>query len=100
MVVLALYGFIQPYQDTTTNMLEIIFSINTIILLLLRSTRTVEDELGMPSVSQPGHNTTSECTDNLSINITAFAWILFPFYYSSLFIASVVAIVYFIRKIR
>ena len=99
MSTLALYGFIQPYQETGTNILEVIFSINTIILLLLRGTKVIEDEWGR-TFGKDKSIATGKCTDNRSINITAFAWILFPLYYSSLVITCVITTVWLTTEIR
>ena len=89
-LILGSYGFTQPFKQKAANILEVVLSIDAIILLLLRETTTVEDEMGMPSIIDASHisssSSTSEgCTDELQ-DITDFAWLLFPFYYFTLIV--------------
>ena len=100
MMTLALYGFVQPYKEKVANMLEVIFSIDTIVLLLLQETSTINDAIGILSISYSTLNSSSDdCISEFS-SITPFTWLLFPFYYMSLLITSVTLAVWSIVQIR
>lgn len=100
---MAVYGYVQPFREKAANILEVVFSIDVIILLLLKGTTTVNDALGMPSItySTLKSNSSDICTEKVStIKITAFSWLLFPFYYFCLVITCAVAIVWTIMQMR
>ena len=101
-LILGSYGFAQPFRLEAANVLEVVLSIDALILLLLRETTTVEDEMGMPSVieaSQIISSNSEGCTDALG-DVTDFAWLLFPFYYFILIVTSAAAITWIVLIIR
>lgn len=102
MIILALYGFVQPFRSRAANILEVVFSVDVLILLLLRETTTIEDEVGtssiIDSVEISSGSSGDECKDEIK-SITDFAWLLFPFYYFSILITCVVGIIWIILMI-
>jgi hypothetical protein len=101
-LILGSYGFAQPFRLEAANVLEVVLSIDALILLLLRDTTTVEDEMGMPSIveaSQIISSNSEGCTDALG-DVTDFAWLLFPFYYFILLVTSAAAITWIVLIIR
>ena len=75
-VLIALYGYAQPYRSTLANILELIFQTNFLILILLEGTSLIRDSLF-----------TFPVTDNISSTrdyesgTSPLTWLLLPFYY-------------------
>ena len=102
MVLTAIYGYVQPFREKAVNILEVVLSVDTIILLLLRRAQTFRDELGMTSVAytiSQGNTSSSDCIED-SGSITGFSWLLFPFYYLPLVISCIVAVAWSIFQIK
>ena len=102
MITAAVYGHTQPFKQFAVNVLETVLSINTIILLLLKNTETIRDNLS--SLSLVPHNETiphnkTHFQDELK-GTTDFSWLLLPVYYLPLVIACTVGGVWAIRKGR
>ena len=97
MVMISLYGFMQPFRIKLINILEVVIAIDTIILLLLRRTQTVTDVLGRITVADSSVNGTSsvdDCSDYAAESVTGVTWLLLPFYYLPLVISCLVAVVW------
>ena len=75
-----LYGFLQPYKQTFVNVLEVFLSLDVLVLLLLRSTNQVVEDLQhfSGSVLDSAEN---NCTEQDSTRLTALSWLLSPLYY-------------------
>ena len=99
-MVLSAYGFVQPFRHWTANVLELVLSIDALVLLLLRGTTTVEDAMGTPSIigSSQVTNSSVKCTDNIG-SITDFTWLLFPFYYFSLIVTCTAAVIWILTAL-
>ena len=94
MITAAVYGHMQPFKQFAVNVLETVLSINTIILLLLRNTRTIGDILGSPKSFD-----TTACEDNVK-SVTDFSWLLLPVYYLPLVISCTVGGVWAVLRGR
>ena len=94
MITAAVYGHTQPFKQFAVNVLETVLSINTIILLLLRNTRTIRDILGSPESFD-----TTACEDNVK-GVTDFSWLLLPAYYLPLVITCTVGGVWAVLRGR
>ena len=90
----AVHGYVQPYRDLLTNLLEIAVNVNFLILLLINKTPYFYDDL---FVFSP-HTEDDEC-DGIHNNIAQVSWIFMPVYYLPLIgacvTASLLAILYF-----
>ena len=101
MVLIAVYGYFQPFQVTAVNVLEVALSVDTVILLLLRRTETIEDVLGISSVvqTQSRNDSDTDCVDEVE-GITDFTWLLFPFYYLPLLISCAAVVVWITLQLK
>ena len=96
MISSSVYGFVQPFQHLAVNILETVLSINTLILLLLRNTDIIEEDLGSLS-QQPEHAET--CQDKVE-GLTAFTLLLLPLYYLPLMIGCSIGGVWITFQVR
>ena len=79
MIITAVNGYVQPYKHHAANILETVLSVNTLVLLLLRNTATIEEALGNLG-EQAADSQLSTCQDNMD-GVTDFVWLLQPAYY-------------------
>lgn len=100
MILLGVLGFMKPYKSRAVNILDMVLASNILILLLLRNTQLVTDELQVIP-EQPSTNRTplflflnstdfNNSTDRgclKIVGISRFAILLTPFYYLPLFTA-------------
>ena len=94
-VILAVFGFLQPYENLYCNVLESLLSLDVLVLLLMRNTVQISDELQV----LPQNNTTAnQCTD--ISGVTGFTWLLLPFYYFPLIVLAIVCIVVLTHRVR
>ena len=96
MITVAVYGYIQPFKHLAVNILEIVLSINTLILLLLRNTENIEDSLGTLG-QQPLHS--GGCQDEVE-GVTDFVWLLLPVYYLPLLMFCTVGLGWGFLRVR
>jgi len=89
MMSLALYAYVMPYKDMLVNIIELLFQSSLMLLLLLRSTRTVVDTYLVFPYNSGSSGTT--CFNKHSI--ATLTWLLFPFAYFPLAAIVVVIIV-------
>ena len=94
MITAAVYGYIQPFTHTAVNILESSLSINTLVLLLLRNTGTIEENLGTLG-KQSGHKRSCGVE-----GVTDFAWLLMPMYYLTLLVFCAVGTVWTTLTVR
>lgn len=80
MITAAVYGYIQPFKQSSVNALEVALSINTLVLLLLRNTDDIEDSLGTLTEQSQHNETSNGCRDTVQ-GVTNFSWVLFHVYY-------------------
>lgn len=105
MITAAVYGHVQPFKQLAVNVLETVLTINTIILLLLKNTETIRDNLSSLSLGKKlPHNKTiphneAHFQDELK-DVTDFSWLLLPVYYLPLFISCTVGGVWAVREGR
>ena len=84
MITAAVYSYVQPFKQLAVNVLETVLSINTIILLLLRNTSTIRDDLS--SLGRQLSLNETLCQDEVK-GVTDFSWLLLPVYYLPLIIS-------------
>jgi hypothetical protein len=84
MITAAVYSYVQPFKQLAVNVLETVLSINTIILLLLRNTSTIRDDLS--SLGRQLSLNETLCQDEVK-GVTDFSWLLLPVYYLPLVIS-------------
>ena len=99
MIMMVLYGYVQPYDDRTSTLLEAVLSINVLVLLLLRNINQLRETLGVLfyPVATVALNQT-ECS-LIAETKTRFAWTLFPFYYVPLVVGVAATICWIITKL-
>ncbi len=93
-VTVAVYGYTQPYISLPANILEVFLSLDIIVLLLLKNTQQVVDQLqtySSQSYCQEAFNATCQCDGSIE-GVTSLTWILLPLYYIPLVTAIVVSI--------
>ena len=94
-VILAVFGFLQPYENMYCNVLECLLSLDVLVLLLMRNTAQISDEL---QVLPQNNMTANQCTD--TSGVAGFTWLLLPFYYFPvivLAIVCVIAVTYYVK---
>ena len=80
MLIIVLYGLVQPFTGKAGTALEAFLSVTTLLLLLLRNTRQATDTLGLKEIALPDSQGEQECVE--SVQRTArLTWLLFPLYY-------------------
>ena len=81
MTTFTVYAYVLPYKEMYVNIIELLFQLNLLIFLLLRSTRNIIDKyLKFPNYNDFGDDMdTDECSSETGI--TYLIWILFPFAY-------------------
>ena len=89
------HGYVQPYRDTLTNLLEMAVNVNFLLLLLLSTTHYFNDDLFI----FPPHTENEEC-DGYHNSIAQVSWILMPVYYLPLLGACVTTIVLAVLSFR
>ena len=97
-VIITVFGFLQPYKSVRYNILEAFLSLDVLVLLLLRNTEQITDQLQVPAGQSSNGTTGRVCTE--VEGITGFSWLLFPFYYFPLavfLIATTIWIVFHVR---
>ena len=99
MITAALYGYIQPFKDLAVNILETALSINTLVLLLLRNTDTVEESLGHLGEQSAADSQTNVCRDSVD-GVTDLAWLLLPLYYLPLAVFCITGVVWISLRVR
>ena len=86
-VIIAVFGFLQPYKNIYNNILESLLSLDVLVLLMMRNTQQITEQLQV----LPHSNITNGCTD---INgVTEFTWLVSPFYYAPVAVLMLVTIV-------
>ena len=84
------HGYVQPYRDLLTNLLEIAVNVNFLILLIMNTTHYFNDDLFIFPRHDDHH--TEECGD-IHNSIAHVSWIFMPVYYLPLIGACVIATV-------
>jgi len=98
-VIIAVFGFLQPYKNLYNNVLEVLLSLDVLTLLLVRNTEQFSDELQM--LPQQSLNLTTEGTCRNAVEgITAFSWLLFPFYYFPLVVFLIIVVIWMAFNVR
>ena len=88
-------GFIQPYNDHLSNILDVLLSSSTVIMLLLRNSNELVAEHGNEYIDNQTSVFQNDC--NMEFEGTTFVWILAPFYYLPVAILILAASVYLAR---
>ena len=76
-------GLLWPYSDVVINILDIVLSVDIMILLLIKNTKQIEDDLNDISFKEVSRS--NSCTE-YELDLSAQSSILLPFYYFPLVI--------------
>ena len=82
-VIIAVYGYVQPYKSRVANVLELVVQVNFLIFMLLEATTFVRESLFKFSVHVSSNNATPQ-------GISFLSWLLLPFYYFPLVLLIVI----------
>ena len=91
----AVFGFVQPYESMYCNILESLLSLDVLVLLLMRNTEQISEEL---QVLPQSNITANQCA--YTSGVTGFTWLLLPFYYFPLIVLAIVSSVVVIHYVR
>ena len=80
LVMITVFGYLQPYEDVYCNALEFVLSLDVLVLLLMRNTAQISDELQVLPQQTSNMTTVGACRREVE-GITGFSWLLFPLYY-------------------
>lgn len=97
MIMAVLYSYIQPFEELHVNVVETVLSINTLILLLLRNTEDIRENLG--TLNKQSSQNGTVCQDEVN-GVTDFSWLLMPVYYLPLIICCTVGGVWVFVRVR
>ena len=84
-MILGVFGFLQPYENVYCNVLESLLSLDVLVLLLMRNTEQISDQL---QVLPQNNITASQCAD--ISGVTGLSWLLLPFYYFPVIVLALV----------
>ena len=99
-IIMTVYGFVQPYNSRTANILEMGVQVNFLVLLLIEATSGIRDlYLTFPSLLRSNVTSKPECVDSPT-GIAPITWILMPLYYLPLLVFAVVVCVYLALYLR
>ena len=71
-------GLVWPYKSILSNFMDLLLSVDVILLLILRSTGHLKDRLG--AVTLEGVNRSNQCVE-FNFKPSILSYILLPFYY-------------------
>jgi len=97
-VIMTVFGFLQPYKSMCCNILEALLSLDVLVLLLLRNTEQITDQLQVPAEKTSNGTTGRVCTE--VEGITGFSWLLFPFYYFPLAVFLIATTIWIVVHVR
>ena len=80
LVIITVFGYLQPYENMYCNVLEFVLSLDILVLLLMRNTEQISDELQVLPQQTSNMTTVGTCRRPVE-GITGFSWLLFPLYY-------------------
>ena len=101
-IIMLIVGFVRPYLDKINNYLELLLGSNVLLLLLLRNTEQLKEELKhIPLQEGQRLDPLRKCTEGVKIEgASGFAWLLFMFYYLPLLAALIGIILWIGYRIR
>ena len=94
-MLIAVFGFLQPYENMYCNVLESLLSLDVLVLLLMRNTEQISDQL---QVLPQNNITASQCAD--ISGVTGLSWLLLPFYYFPVIVLVLVCSVVVTCRVR
>ena len=71
-------GLVWPHKSILSNIMDLLLSVDVMLLLILRSTGQLNDKLG--AVTFEGANKSNQCVE-FDFNLPILSYILLPFYY-------------------
>jgi len=80
------------------NILEALLSLDVLVLLLLRNTEQITDQLQVPAEKTSNGTTGRACTE--VEGITGFSWLLFPLYYFPLVVFLIATTIWIVFHVR
>ena len=83
MLVVMLYGYVQPFKSTLSNVVETVLAVDTLILLILSNTSQLRDSGSSLSLFTTSIN---GCTQTESHGITDLVALMTVFYYFPLLV--------------
>jgi len=93
-------GFLQPYKSVHCNTLEAFLPLDVLVLLLLRNTEQITDQLQVPAEQFSNGTIGTACTCTEVEGITGFSWLLFPFYYFPLVVSLIATTIWIVFHVR
>ena len=88
-IFMLIIGYVKPYSDKSSNYIELFLGINVLILLLLRNTEQLNEELKhIPLREGEKLKPLRKCVQGVEVEgASRFAWLLFVLYYLPLLAA-------------
>ena len=101
-IFMLIIGYVRPYLDKINNYMELFLSSNVLLLLLLRNTEQLKEELKhIPLQEGQSMESVRKCTEGVEVRgASGFTWLLFVFYYLPLLTALVGIILWIAYRIR
>ena len=95
-------GYVGPYSDKISNHIELVLSSNVLLLLLLRNTEQLKEDLKhIPFQDGQKLESLRKCAQGVEVKeASGIAWLLFVFYYLPLLAALVGVILWISYRIR
>ena len=96
-------GYVRPYSDKINNYIEPLLGSNVLLLLLLRNTEQLKEELKHIPLDEGQRldRPLGKCTEGVQVEgASGFAWLLFVFYYLPLLAALVGITLWIAYRIR
>ena len=96
-------GYVRPYSDKINNYIEPLLGSNVLLLLLLRNTEQLKEELKHIPLDEGQRLEwpVGKCTEGVQVEgASGFAWLLFVFYYLPLLAALVGITLWIAYRIR
>ena len=101
LIIIVTIGFCQPYKHWYSNVLEVVIASDILVLLLLRNTNEVENDLQVipqqSGLRKMGRESREECGE--IEGVTQMTWLLFPFSYLPLALSFTILIVWTVYKV-
>lgn len=96
-VYIVIMGMTWPYRDTGSNLLDLLLSVDVMILLLLNNTRQLRDEFN--DVNLEKVNDPNQCLE-YKFEAPTLSYIMLPFYYLPLLLSLIACCVWIVILIR
>ena len=96
-VLIVTTGLLWPYSDVVVNILDLVLSVDVMMLLLIRNTKQIEDDLNDVSFKKTSRS--SSCTE-YKLDLSVQSIVLLPFYYFPLVVLLLVFSTWIVIKLK